>query len=82
MKNKKQWCAHPGCERDMTNGSRGLCLRHRGMYGARVMRGKTTWEVLESKGFARRLLTQEEKNQLQKHPHPTYKKRKNLQFSS
>jgi hypothetical protein len=61
IKLEDDYCLIKGCDRNMKEGSRGLCVSHRVMAGAKVKQGKTTWEELEAKGLARRKMTAKER---------------------
>ena len=66
-------CLIEGCKRDTYNGARGMCTHHYAVKLVQVKMGRTTWEELEKAGIARRPLTQEEKNENQKHPQRNHK---------
>lgn len=68
IKIETEGCLIEGCKKSMKESSRGLCVSHRAMAGARVKAGKTTWEELEAKGLARAKFTSEEYGNRRRHP--------------
>jgi len=64
------------CKKSIRNGGRGMCHSHYINARYHVKKGHVTWDELVEKGLCRKLLSQEEKNINQMHPHKTYKKRK------
>jgi hypothetical protein len=67
IKIETESCLIKGCTKSMKDSSRGLCVCHRAMAGAKVNSGKTTWEELESKGLARRKFTPQENKERRSH---------------
>ena len=62
------------CTNNAYGGGRGLCQPHFVNARYHIKKGHTTWEQLEKRGLCKKLLTQAEKNELQKHPHKSYVK--------